>query len=176
MNKKIVSLIGLGISGVIVLLGLLVLTGALTGNTTTASSALYPYDSGYATFGADFYSYVSNNAQEAASAGRTTAANVHRLFQLIRTVSGLFLMGFGALNACSFMLKFLECQGEKPAAPAFVPAAPVEEPAVPAEEPAAPVEEAAAPAEAPAEEPAAEPTEDITVEVYEEPAAPAEKA
>lgn len=68
MTKKTFALIGMIISLAIVVCGVLTISGELGGNAHYASGASYLYDSGYASFGADFYTYVSNNAAEAADA------------------------------------------------------------------------------------------------------------
>lgn len=109
MNKKIISLIAMIVSLAIVLCGVLVISGAMGGDTSYASSS-YRYDSGYAEFGADFYTYVSNNAAEAASAARTTASNIGDIAELLKNVCGVFLMGFGLLSLCFFGMIFV---GEK---------------------------------------------------------------
>ena len=45
-------------------------------NSCSTASRSGLYDSGLASFGADFYTYVSNNAAEAASAACTAANNI----------------------------------------------------------------------------------------------------
>ena len=60
MNKKTFSTLGMIFSAVIVFLGILVLAGALGGDASYPNSASYLYDSGYATFGGDFYTFVNN--------------------------------------------------------------------------------------------------------------------
>ena len=57
MNKKTLSLVGMIIGCVFVLIGILSLSGAVGGNTSYPSSAPYSYDSGYASFGGDYYTY-----------------------------------------------------------------------------------------------------------------------
>lgn len=103
--KKAFSLIGI-ISGlVVILLGILVMTGVFGARTDYASSASYTYDSGYATFGADFYNYVVNNAEEAASASRTVASNLNSIAGFLKTVCGIMLMAFGLFMVCLFGCK-----------------------------------------------------------------------
>ena len=82
--------------------GLLVMVGVLGGDTSSPGSAGYMYDSGYASFGADFYTYVSNNAAEAASGARTAAYNLQDIAVLLKNVCGIFLMGFGLIGFCAF--------------------------------------------------------------------------
>ena len=100
--KKAFSVLGM-VSGIaVVVLGFLMLFGVLGGNTSSATSSSYLYPSGYATFGADFYTYVSNNAAEAASASRVAANNLNTIAKTIRTGSGILLIGFGMMLLCLF--------------------------------------------------------------------------
>ena len=124
MNKKTVSLVAMILSALIVFFGILVLAGAMGGDTSYAGSS-YLYDSGYAEFGADFYTYVSNNAAEAASASRTVASNLGEIAALLKNVCGIFLMGFGLLGLCHFAMLWLE---EKKAEEAVATPEIVEEP------------------------------------------------
>ena len=116
MNKKTFTTIGMICSAVIFLMGILVMTGAMGGDASGASSASYLYDSGYASFGADFYTYVSNNAAEAASAARTIAGNLKNLSELLKNGLGLLLIAFGMFGVCHFGV--LRCDCVEPAAPA----------------------------------------------------------
>lgn len=121
MNKKTLSLVAMIVSILIVFFGILVMAGAMGGDTTVANgsynSSSYLYDSGYAEFGADFYTYVSNNAaaaadaaESAASAARTVASNLDDIAALLKSACGIFLMGFGLLSLCHFGMIWL---GEK---------------------------------------------------------------
>ena len=110
MTKKTFALIGMIISLAIVVCGVLTISGELGGNAHYASGASYLYDSGYASFGADFYTYVSNNAAEAADAASTVASNVRSVAQLQKNVFGIFLMGFGLLGFCFFGMAHAECK------------------------------------------------------------------
>lgn len=101
MSKKTFAVMGMIISAVIVLMGLLVLTGAMGGDVDYPSSLPY-YDSGYASFGADFYTYVTNNAAEAASSAHATARNVMEMSNMLRAACGISMMGFGLLALCYF--------------------------------------------------------------------------
>jgi len=130
MKKKTLALIGMITGGLLFLCGLLVMLGAFGGDTGYASSAGYLYDSGYATFGADFYNYVSNNAAEAASASRTAANNLDDIASLLKNVCGVFLMGIGLMAACSFAMIYFGCKAQEAAAAAYQPMyAPVYAPA-----------------------------------------------
>ena len=120
MTKKTYALIGMIVSLAIVLCGILTISGTLGGDAHYASGASYLYDSGYASFGADFYTYVSNNAAEAADAASTVASNVRSVAELQKNVFGIFLMGFGLMGFCFFGMASAECKAA--AAPAPVPA------------------------------------------------------
>lgn len=51
---------------------------------------------------------MSNNAAEAASAGRTAASNLIRVFDMIQTAAGIFLIGFGLMGTCFFGMQLEE--------------------------------------------------------------------
>jgi len=102
VSKKTFATVGMIIGVLIAFCGILTIAGALGGDTSYPSGAPYSYDSGYATFGGDFYTYASNNAAEAASAARTTASNLEDIAELLKNVCGVFLMGFGMMGFCFF--------------------------------------------------------------------------
>lgn len=163
MNKKTVSIIGMVCGAVIILLGILVMAGSMGGGASTASGASYLYDSGYATFGADFYTYVSNNAAEAASASRVVASNLKAIAELLKNACGILIMAVGLFTTCYFGVKLTECKAE-----VKTDKAPDAEPALEMPELEAETEPAVEPQEAETE-PAAEPQE------QEEAVAPAEE-
>ena len=110
--KKSFSMIGMICGIVVILLGILVLAGAMGGDVVSAGGAPSYYDSGYATFGADFYTYVSNNAAEAASAGRAAATNAREIGSLLKHALGTLIMAFGLFMTCSFGIKYAESLDE----------------------------------------------------------------
>ena len=112
MNKKKFAKVAMIVSLVLVFFGFLMLCGAMGGNTSSAYSS-YTYDSGYASFGADFYTYVSNNAAEAASASRTAANNLDDIATLLKGFGGIFLMGYGLLNFCNYGMIVADLGGFK---------------------------------------------------------------
>lgn len=123
---------------------LLVVMGALTlfgvfGPEAYYGSSNYKYDSGYTEFGADFYTYVSNNAAEAASASSAAAGNAREIGQMLRTVCGIALIGFGLVTVCGFGLQ-LPKEPEAVTASAYVPSGESDAPV--ADEDSAPVETA----------------------------------
>ena len=110
MTKKTFALIGMLVSLAIVVCGILAISGELGGNVKYASGAPYSYDSGYASFGADFYTYVSNNAAEAADAASAAAYNVRGVAELLKNVLGIFLIGFGLMGFSFFGMAHAECK------------------------------------------------------------------
>ncbi len=105
MKKNTFCMIGISVSAVIVLCGILTVAGLFGGRTELAGSAPIYYDSGYASFGGDFYTFVSNNAAEAAQASRTVAKNLDRIAKLLKNVLGTGLIGLGLLSGCYFCMK-----------------------------------------------------------------------
>lgn len=119
MNKKTISLVAMIVSVLVAFFGFLTLVGAMGGDTDIASASFdsgsFLYDNGYAEFGADFYTYVSNNAaaaadaaESAASAARTVASNLNDIATLLKSFCGIFLMGFGLVNLCRFAMIWKE--------------------------------------------------------------------
>lgn len=123
--RKFWSIFGILGGLALIACGVLIMSGEMGGNANSASGASYLYDSGYASFGGDFYSYVNNNAAEAASAARTTASNVRAVAQLLQNFCGLMLMGFGLFMSCYFGVC---CAGSKTPTSAAVNSAPVTQP------------------------------------------------
>ena len=146
--KKKFCLLGIVAGALLILFGILALTGALGGDTSTASNAPSQYDSGYAIFGADFYNFVANNAQEAASASRTVARNLDEISKLFKNVTGFGFICLGLLCVSGFGIVLSGCGKKKQKA--VIPAA--AENAVPAPEEQKAKEEPAPAEETPKEE------------------------
>ena len=111
ITKKNCSIAGMICGLLAVILGIVILAGGLGGETNSAYVP-YPassYDKGFASFGADFYTYVVNNSAEAASASSTAANNVHHLSDFIKTVFGALTIAFGLFTVCLFGTKYAEC-------------------------------------------------------------------
>ena len=130
MNKQFFTIMGMVMGLLMTLCGILTITGAMGGDTSYPSSAPYSYDSGYASFGADFYTYVSNNSAEAASAARTTASNLEDIADLLKNVCGAFLIGFGVMGFCFFGIIRAKCK--VPAAASELHSSAAEDKSVPA--------------------------------------------
>ena len=102
MTKRNFAMIGMVVGLVVAFCGILTIFGAMGGNTGSANSAPYLYDSGYASFGADFYSYVCNNAAEAADGAQKAASNLNELANLLKNVLGILLIGIGLIAFSCF--------------------------------------------------------------------------
>ena len=100
--KKNFSVLGIVVGGLFVLLGILSIFGAFGGDTSSPVRAPYGYDSGYAEFGADYYTYSSNNAAEAASAARTAAYNAQAIAEFLTLFCGLASILLGLMVICGF--------------------------------------------------------------------------
>ncbi len=109
MNKKVFSVMGMIVSLALVLCGILSMCGNLGGDTSYPGSAPYSYDSGYATFGGDYYTYSVNNTAETADAARTTAYNLDDIAGFLKTVCGLFMIGSGLIAFCAFGIVLSTC-------------------------------------------------------------------
>lgn len=113
--KKKFSIGGMVVGLLIVLFGILTVSGAFgtgigTGGGTGDSS---PYDSGYAKFGGDYYTYSVNNSAEAASAARAAASNARaaasnasNILDFLCLALGTFMIGTGLAVFCGFGVVF----------------------------------------------------------------------
>lgn len=117
LTKKNISLAAMIISVLIALSGFMIIVGAFGGDTSHANSSVL-YDSGLTKFGADFYTYVNNNAAEAAIAARTVASNLDSIADVIKSACGIFLIGFGLLSLCCFAMIWIN--ENKPSDPVAV--------------------------------------------------------
>lgn len=129
--RKFFSIVGILFSCVIIFWGLQYLNlnreyvGGRLSSPSSASGAPAYADSGYASFGADFYTYVTNNAADAAQAVHTVASNQIQLFDQLyqlKTVFsqffGYFLISLGGIGVCLFGCLFATPQPVIPA-PAY---------------------------------------------------------
>lgn len=98
-SKKTFSTIGMIVSALIVITGILTISGVFGGDEDYPP---YYYDCGYASFGGDFYSYVNNNAAKA-------ARNVVGLVSFTRSISGISMICVGLLSLCYFGMAHSEC-------------------------------------------------------------------
>ena len=107
--KKTLSIIGIMVGFLFVLVGILSAGGALGGDTSNPTSAPYSYDSGYATFGADYYTYSVNNTAEAAAAARAAAYNTVDIAEFLCLAFGLASILFGFVVMCGFGIVLSTC-------------------------------------------------------------------
>ena len=142
--KKAFSIIGILVGIAFILVGIMSMSGAFSGSSTYPDGS-FLFDSGYAEFGADYYTYSVNNTAEAAEAARAAAYNVIDVTDFLASFCGIFSILFGILVICAFGVVLGCCNKETVTATTNADEAPAEE--APAEE--SPAEE---PAEAPAEE------------------------
>lgn len=96
--KKKLAIVGIFIGLASIVVGIL----SLTGDLFTYHFAPPRYDYGYERFGADFYTYVSNNAAMAAY----EASNLNNNFT---TAFGIMFILFGSVISCSFGIIFASC-------------------------------------------------------------------
>lgn len=147
INKSTLATIGMVVCALFVIVGLLCTFGVFGGSVSLAKSYdsdyVYDgafsdsksyYDTGYASFGGDAYTYMSNNAAaaaeaaasaaraaaetfEAAEAAATAAAkaanNIASIWSLISIVSGLLMIGIGMFGVCYFAIIRCDCTIEK---------------------------------------------------------------
>lgn len=118
--KKMFSVIGMVVGLAFIIVGILATTGALGYVKSNHSYAPYTYDSGYAQFGSDYYSYSNNNAAEAASAARSVADNIEDAADFLMHFFGLSSMLFGLMVICAFGIVFASCLNEAKTIPANV--------------------------------------------------------
>ena len=102
--KKKMALAGMINSSMMIIVGVLFLLGVFGGMGSYPSGASSYYESGYASFGADFYTYVNNNAAEAASATYRAAANIRSIGGIIKNFCGISLIGLGSIGVCLFAI------------------------------------------------------------------------
>ncbi len=140
--KKSCKVLGILIGLAFVLVGILAMSGALGAEVYYPDSAPFGYESGYATFGADYYTYSVNNMAEAGDGARAAGANLYYIGNFLKIFCGLtsMLFGFlvmcifGGLNCCSGKEKVTETVIEETA----IPEVPEEETASEATEEQAP--------------------------------------
>ena len=132
--KKKMAMVGIINSVLVVVVGILFLLGVFGGEGSYPSGAPSYYDTGYASFGADFYTYVNNNTAEAASATYRTAANVRSVGHLLKNFCGIFLICLGSMGISLFAVLRCDGKAEKTVLPApeFAPVTPGYAPVAPA--------------------------------------------
>lgn len=112
MEKKTIAKFGMIVGVLIVIFGILIAVGVLGAETVP------PYDSGsyktgFASFGADFYTYASNNAYLAGVASNRTVNNLCRIRDFLGLVFGVGFISFGLFMLCHFGLVLSGISSEK---------------------------------------------------------------
>lgn len=107
--KKGFVLAGMVCGALAIVIGICIMFGIFGGNPDYFVGVGSRYDKGYASFGADAYTYISNNAAWAASAAEVAACNAQELVELARNVGGgcLFIV-IGAFMVCFFGMRYSE--------------------------------------------------------------------
>lgn len=132
--KKVSAFMGLGAGVLAILIGILILSGSIGGNTSyyAYSESISTYDSGRTTFGADFYTYVNNNAANAVTAIKNTnhavegvGESLEDLFHLVRAIGGWGILLFGLFITFLFAGKLPEKAPAAVYAPVTAPVQPV---------------------------------------------------
>ena len=98
--KKVLSWIGILTGITLIITGIVVASGG-TGNGLSYGQSS-PYDSGFASFGGDYYTYSVNNIAEATSAASAAASNTADVYRLVEFCLGMFMMFFGIITSCGF--------------------------------------------------------------------------
>ena len=111
MSKKVFAIIGMIACVLSIITGFSVMG---QDNECSTASRSGMYDSGLTTFGADFYTYSNNNTAEAASAARTTANNIYKLYDLLADVFGWLFVFVGLIGFCHFGVVRAECNCATP--------------------------------------------------------------
>ncbi len=113
--KKTFSILGLLGGIAVIVLGSLAFSGEMGETPSSASSSSYLYDSGFAIFGLDSYTYMNNNAAEAANAARITANNQRDIAEILKNAGVILILSVGFFMFCFFGVKLSECRpGRQP--------------------------------------------------------------
>ncbi|MBR2152449.1 MAG: hypothetical protein IJ944_04095 [Clostridia bacterium] len=107
--KKKLSIFGIIIGIAFIIVGFISMSGGFGGITSYASGAPYSYDSGFASFGADYYTYSVNNAAEAAQGARIAAGNIGDVADFLLAFFGVSSILFGLMVICGFGIVLSTC-------------------------------------------------------------------
>ncbi len=111
--KKKYSKIGILAGVAFVIVGVLAIFGVFGGETSSPSYAPASYDSGYAEFGGDYYTYSVNNTAATASAARVTAYNVAETLDFLKMFMGISSILIGVAVICGFGIVLAKCNEEE---------------------------------------------------------------
>ena len=103
MKKSKFSVWGIVIGAALAVFGVVLLMVSFDLDLVSFHGNVDAYNnSGFAVFGADFYTYVNNNAALAEMGTSRTAANLVGLYHLIKLAFGAFFIAFGVMCVCYF--------------------------------------------------------------------------
>ena len=117
LTKKNFALIGMCVGVLVVIFGII----ALAGVDYSRDLGGHYYDTGFASFGGDFYSYVNNNTAQAVHAITNQSELINKA---IGKVGGLILLSMGLLAICRFGVMWVEEKAAEPKPANAAPAAP----------------------------------------------------
>ncbi|MBR0537155.1 MAG: hypothetical protein IJK40_03315, partial [Clostridia bacterium] len=107
LKKRFIT-IGLIASVILILAGIVVLTGFFGkwGYSPSGWPEKIGSNFGYGVFGSDFYSYVVNNAAQAGFSANNAANNIYDVVMMLRFSIGLFMICFGLGSLGAFGMAF----------------------------------------------------------------------
>lgn len=105
--KKGFSLAGIAVGALMIIFGIVAMCGGFGDADYSGSNS--PYNSGYATFGADYYTYSVNNSAETASAARSANSNLGEISNILRNCLGLIMLAIGFICICGFGIVYAGC-------------------------------------------------------------------
>lgn len=101
MRTNKFAVVGMIFSCLVIVCGVLLITGVIGEGYRSSAASPSPRDYGYATFGGDAYTYIVNNTGMAAY----NAAIATKNLQTLGMTSGIALISMGLLSFCYFGLK-----------------------------------------------------------------------
>lgn len=107
--KKNFSIIGMITGILLVVVGILSMCEVF-GDGNSFGNHNYQYDSGYATFGGDYYTYVVNNTAEIQDEIDAANSNIMDIAEYMQMAFGLFFICFGILAFCGFGIVYAGCK------------------------------------------------------------------
>ena len=92
---------------VLIVLGIVAVSGGFAN--TYGPNNYTSYDHGFATFGADYYTYSVNNSASAANAAASASNNARETVKLLESCLGIFMIFSGVFAICGFGAVFAGC-------------------------------------------------------------------
>lgn len=106
--RPIMAILGIILGIAMIVCGILSYNDAIL-DTSVYSGENSPYSSGFASFGADYYTYSVNNTAETASAVKAVSHTIGDLQNLIRDCFSIFMIFFGLLVILAFSFILVGC-------------------------------------------------------------------